>query len=293
MSDVRTFPWDNSPIVCRQFLKDNYKIINTKAKSKKALICCSGNGLYFPNREQVFQQVICDEDRYEWENIVSDKRIQSVFSKIIFIRDIYKQWYINGINSSIDSMDRLIDFLKELTAGYEVSILGNSAGGYAAVAIGSMLSAKTIFNFSGQYTLCDQFDKAPILNEKKHIVSCSKYYDLLELFKEQCVDNWMNVYHFYPGKCEWDVWQASLAEKTSIRQFPMNSDLHGATIRSSCYSYILTASHDTLNQLHYDFSRRGGVIDLDLFEKAIPIKYRIPYYVRTFKKKICSKLLKL
>ena len=94
-----SFPWNNNSMVKKIYQEKNYKIIHTKAKNKNAIIFFSGNGLYFPNEEKIFSETIIEKNRYEWENISDNKKIKNKYSLIIFVRDIYKQWYLNGINS--------------------------------------------------------------------------------------------------------------------------------------------------------------------------------------------------
>ena len=66
-----TFPFtrNNSELLKSEYAKDNYKIIRTGSKTGRAIIFCSGNGLYFPNTEAEFTEKIINNDRYEWENL--------------------------------------------------------------------------------------------------------------------------------------------------------------------------------------------------------------------------------
>ena len=64
------------------YKKKNYKIINNKIFSKdRIFIFFSGNGLYYPNTNEVFKKIIINQDRYEWFGI--SKNIDC--KKIIFI----------------------------------------------------------------------------------------------------------------------------------------------------------------------------------------------------------------
>ena len=51
---------------------------------------------------------------------------------MIFVRDMWKQWYINGINQKIDSVEKVIEFLRTETENMRVTTVGNSSGGYMA-----------------------------------------------------------------------------------------------------------------------------------------------------------------
>lgn len=93
------------------------------------------------------------EDRFEWENLVNYSDIPKHAAKCIFIRDIHKTWHITGINHKINSIDKLIEFLKEITQGYQIITVGSSAGGYMSALVGAKLNAHLAFSFSGQFSL--------------------------------------------------------------------------------------------------------------------------------------------
>ena len=62
----------NSNEIIRQAYKAlNYRIVETSARTNNAIVFFSGNGLYFPNTKEVFENVILNSDRYEWENIIN------------------------------------------------------------------------------------------------------------------------------------------------------------------------------------------------------------------------------
>lgn len=87
----------------------NYLIeYNEQCKDKTycAVYFCS-NDLYYPNVEDIFRKRIVEKNFFEWYNL----RIEKAY-KHIFVRDVFKQWYLSGINQSIDSPERLIEFLK-------------------------------------------------------------------------------------------------------------------------------------------------------------------------------------
>lgn len=75
------------------------------------------------------------------------------FGMMIFVRDIYKTFYVKGINHDVSSIDALLELLEEKTAGYQIVTCGNSAGGYMAVIAGKHLSADRIFSFGGQWEI--------------------------------------------------------------------------------------------------------------------------------------------
>lgn len=96
----------------------------------------SGNGLYYPNTISSFCKTVVEQNRYEWWNVGHSEEIVKQAGKIIYVRDVYKQFYVKGINVEINCIDKLCELLKELTMGMRVVTCGNSAGGYIAVIVG-------------------------------------------------------------------------------------------------------------------------------------------------------------
>jgi hypothetical protein len=228
----------------------NLKILNLHNKSNKCLLFCSGNGLYFPNTIEEYVKKIRIENRYEWENIARNKIIQKNVAKIIFIRDIFKQWYVTGINKDINNIDKLAEYLKNETNEYEVTIVGNSAGGYIAVLIGILIKANIILTVCGQYNLYDFVDKEPLLNKYKNNLQCSKYYDLRKLIKKAT-----EIIYFVPINCEIDMPQYGAVEKyKNIKTLKFNSKSHGlGEICGENFPYLLTYNKREIEVLYFKY----------------------------------------
>ncbi|HPF29263.1 MAG TPA: hypothetical protein PLZ77_04050 [Lachnospiraceae bacterium] len=141
------FPWNDSSIVEEAYQGNNYQIVETGFRTNRCIIFFSGNGLYYPNNQDVFLDVVCKRDRYEWKKVAQNKKIREYFEKIIFVRDIYKQWYIKGTGSNNSSIKAVLDLLKENTENMQLTTCGNSAGGYMATLMGSLLGASMFFLF--------------------------------------------------------------------------------------------------------------------------------------------------
>ena len=135
--------------ICKGRKLYNYKIENGFNQDNICMIYFSSNNIYFPDTEEAFQEIIIEKDRYEWENIA--KKIHT--TKKIFVRDIYKSWYIKGINEVVNTIEKLTELLINETCGYRVITVGNSAGGYCAILIGIKLKAEHILVFSPQNNL--------------------------------------------------------------------------------------------------------------------------------------------
>ena len=73
-------------------------------------------------------------------------------SKHILIRDVKQVEYSCGISDELDSVEKVLEFLKEQTKGSKVITIGVSTGGYAATLFGIMLNAEYVLTISGVFT---------------------------------------------------------------------------------------------------------------------------------------------
>lgn len=156
--------------------RDNYEIVKYSNNSNLCFVYFSSNGVYFPNEVDVFNKMIINENRFEWKHL--NNTVNSKIGKAIFIRDVFKNFYITGINSNINSIDNLLDFLRKETEGYDVYTIGSSAGGYMAMLAGSLLQVKRIYSFSGQFDISSEDVSS---------------YPLIELMRKQIVMLVVNV----------------------------------------------------------------------------------------------------
>lgn len=154
----------------------------------------SSNDIYFPNTEEIFRKRIVEKNFFEWYHTRVKAR------KHIFIRDIFKQWYLEGINAELDSPEKIFEWLKGETEGYEVVTVGSSAGGYAAVLYGSLLNAKRVIAFNAQFELWHMFNSSsansnPLVVKYKN-TERSLYYDLKGMLQDS-----VNYYYFLSTSC--------------------------------------------------------------------------------------------
>lgn len=103
---------------------DNYKIEYTGEGRECVAVYLTSNALFYPHTAEKFNEAVIERDRYEWTRL-KIRRAQ----KHIFVRDIYKQWYASGINSTINSIDKLTEWLRKETSGYNSLIINGSSGG--------------------------------------------------------------------------------------------------------------------------------------------------------------------
>lgn len=221
---------EQEPLIEEQYHKNNYEIVDYAGDDARdiCVIYFSSNGLYYPNTEESFRKFMAS-DRYEWRRHHFQKARRE-----IFVRDIFKQWYIKGINAQISSVNLVVGMLKNnIPAGCEVITVGNSAGGYMAVLAGCLLQASRVYSFSGQYSVEDALEDE---DEKKN-----------SLFKKYASDEKASIYlntvpyikrspntrifYFYPEMCAEDIRQSMLVrECENVHFFAFDDDKHGRTM---------------------------------------------------------------
>jgi len=238
-----------------------YSEYNAIGQDKYCAVYFSSNNIYYPNSPDVFRREVLHKNRYEWYG----ERIRKA-SKHIFIRDNKKQWYLEGINSEINTIERLCDFLKAETEGYKTVMLGSSAGGYAAVLFGSLLKSEYILSFNGQFKLNDLLESSnesidPIIFRERNNILINQYFSL-----NTFISNPSRVYYFYSNNSRWDVLNMRHVEKTGINMVSFNTSIHGIPFIKSALPTVINSSRmklDSWNNGKYNpllFSiKYGGV----------------------------------
>ncbi|MBB3839610.1 hypothetical protein FHS57_003619 [Runella defluvii] len=236
----------DSEIVQNEFKKENYLIeYNNEALEKKlCVIYFSSNNIYYPNTEENFKRKIVEQNFYE----MYQTRINSAY-KHIFVRDIYKQWYIEGINSRICTPELLFEFLQKETQGYAIITIGSSAGGYAAVLYGSLLSAERVFSFNGQFEIKSLLKTSnkqtdPLLfRNSESALAC--YFDLKNFIKEAHV-----IYYFSSMGSEWDNLQYEHIKDTqSVKPILFKTAHHGVPFVKSALPIVINFESKDLDNL--------------------------------------------
>lgn len=274
------FPYNGNPVVNDAYLKSNYKIMYTKSKKKNAIVFFSSNGIYSENTEKEFIDIIIEKDSYDWENISKNRVIKQYFSKVVFVRDIYKQWYVTGINKQINSVEKVVELLLKELSGLQITTCGSSAGGYMAVLVGAMLKAKRIVTSSGQFVL-DINNSGPLIAKYSIDSRKAQYFDLRPIMKSMTD----SVFYFYPSKSPDDILQNNYVKDAKLHRFAMDTEAHGQTINGSCFPYVLTMEEKRLIYLSNKFS--GQLIDIDTFYKeVVPRKDRLMIVLFKLKRKM-------
>lgn len=223
----------------------NYKIEYNQDCSDQSTcaIYFSSNNIYFPNEEDIFKKRIIEKDNYEWYQT----RIENAY-KHIFIRDIQKQWYLEGINAEINSPEKLFHFLEKETKGYSIITLGSSAGGYAAVLFGSMLKADKILSFNGQMMLEDLLENSseeinPLVFRNKDKLEYRQYYSLRAFLKNSA----KQVYYFCSRKSEWDYPQFLHIKDQNVNCIFFTTQHHGIPFLKIALKKVLKLETSELN----------------------------------------------
>ena len=231
----------DSDLVLKTFSYDNYIIEYSKTNEKDnfCAIYFSSHNIYYPNNKFNFEKNITKRNKFEWYNT----RI-NVASKNIFLRDLKKQWYLNGINNQIDSVDKIYDFLKKETEGYKTIMIGSSAGGFAAVLLGSKLNSEYILSFNGQFFLSNLLKSSneetdPIIFRQQNEPAINKYFSI-----KPFIHSPEKIFYFFSNKSKWDIENYKHINDLGINVISFNTNNHGIP-------FIKTALHKVIN-LRFD-----------------------------------------
>jgi hypothetical protein len=175
----------DSKVVKEAFNLNNYYIeYNDESISVENDLCViyfSSNEIYYPNTFNSFEYSIIKRDKYEWKRNKFEKA-----RKHIFLRDLHKQWYLTGINNTLNNPIKVLEFLRNETQGYRIITTGSSAGGYAALLFGSLIKCERIYAFNAQLNLKVIIKNSnplidPILFSLQNDINWNSYFDLSNL----------------------------------------------------------------------------------------------------------------
>lgn len=241
LTELKFYPTKNKLVKMMYRNNKNYKIefnLQNECEENLCVIYFSSIGVYYPDVECEFVSKIIDRDNYEWYNT----RIKRA-KKHIFIRDIYKQWYIKGINSEIDNMNKLLEFLRKETMNYNVICVGSSAGGYAAILAGIFLNSQYVLSFSSQFNLNTKICR----KIEKRNLDGYPYNDLSDLIKKVLIP----IFYFYPCKSSNDREQYKfIKECNSLYTFILNEKEHGVPLSKENLKFVMNLTLDELTKLH-------------------------------------------
>ena len=260
---------------------ENYLIIDRPHnKGNKCLLIFSSNGLDDSD----------DRNKYEFMNICSSRRIIKFFKRIIFVKDSYFHFYIDGINNNVNCISKLIILLNDLTQGYSVYTAGYSSGGYMALVCGiymdnvdrvvSLGGIINVLDWHGSYCNynfadCDAVKKAS--NDQR------QYFDLSN--RLNCLR--AHSYFVYAGGAKSDQPMINSVKriknnKTHVLIF--NTSKHGHYNWSYDYKYLFTFSHNKLDKIFDKY--KNIIVSRKMFSISLqnPFRYVFNSYLRVFHK---------
>lgn len=251
----------------------NFLIINDKNIKSKGycVIYFSSNGIFFPNDIETFNETIIKKNNFEWYTTRINKA-----QKHIYLRDIYKNWYQDGINYEKNSIEKVLNFLKQETQGYKIITVGASAGGYAAILFGILLKAKYVLSFSAQFDITDfvpqRAFKKEVLNNLK---IQEKYLNLFELIKNSQSD----IFYVLPNQSEQDNKQFQLVNGCKkLYTLSIDAEAHGIPMDSNQLKVLINKPPHVLKKL---FSNKNvqPLTELMAQKKLTPLIDQISLYL--------------
>lgn len=262
----------DSKIVNNVYQEQNNYLIEFDEKGNKewcAVYFCS-NDIYYPNTEEIFRKRIVEKNFFEWYH----SRITKA-SKHIFIRDIFKQWYLAGINKNINTPEKLIEFLKEETKGYKVVTIGSSAGGYAAILYGSFINTQYTLAFNPQFEIQSLLKRSteainPLLFRIKD--QRRQYLDITKF-----ISKGVKIFYFYSNASPWDMEQNNHINKTipNLYTITFRTKHHGIPFLKVALPEVLNSNIEILESFSiYTHSAIGFTIQMVGIRKTILGLYR-------------------
>lgn len=218
-------------LIQKELSKPNYLIESSPSDEKEAYtaIYFSSNGIFGNKKIDLFKEKIIKKNIFEFYGTRINKA-----TKHIFLRDITLNLYTGGINTELNSVEKVLEFLKEETKGTKIITLGSSAGGYAATLFGILLNAEYIFNFSGQFLLSTYYNYA-------------KYNNIIDLVRNSNIP----IFYMIPSKCMPDVEQFNLVKDfENIYGLPVKSSTHGIPVIKDTLKSIINSDLPTLKKMY-------------------------------------------
>ena len=244
---------DNEEIYRYYITHNNYEICEGMGNNEEVWIFFSSHGLYYPTTIEMFRERVVNSDFYEWRNISKNKKINLKASKFIFIRDIYKNWCLEGINGKVNSPIRLAEMLSELLDGKEIVTIGSSAGGTMAIMLGCMLNAKKIYAFSPQISLIRYNKFHPINNYEYYSSELSQFTELRTMIEGYHGD----LYYFFPNSSPEDVAQyESIMDCDIPKIFSINYSEHGLPLYGASLIETLSMPDEKLKSLYLKYKNK-------------------------------------
>jgi len=226
------------PLVLAARQQDNIRVKLRDSTKPLIAVYFSSHAIYFPNDAATFRREILEHDRYEWTDPRNDFQQAGIN---LYTRDLFKQWYIDGITAKVDSVEQLADMLREYIGDRPVITVGTSAGGYAATLFGVLLGAQAVYTFSSQFDL----ERAALYEGGQRTNPLIwRYRSVPEKAQFYRLGNWIEnaksvpVLYFYGTESLEDCVQYDTVKHcANLFAFPIRSPSHGIVV----YPFDLSA----------------------------------------------------
>ena len=231
-----------------EYESGNIRVYDESKEREYCYVFCSSNNIWYPNTKQAYEENIVLRDRYEWTNFSPSKA-----GKRIYVRDIYKSWYVTGVNKDIDSIDKLVDFIKKISEGLKLICIGSSSGGYLAVLLGCLLDADHVLCFSAQMELNNQWaiDKNGLLKYYKNVSERSCFYNLKPYIEKGSTP----IYYIVPINCKQDRYHYNyISSCLNIRSICFRSKHHGVVVSKCNLPKLIDCSKEELESLYNKYA---------------------------------------
>lgn len=223
--------------------QENIKIIEDKStQSGICVIYFSSNELYYPNTIAAFTTSIIKKDKFEWQN----NRFPNA-QLHIFVRDIQKQWYVEGVSAKYNTIPLVAQYLKVLSNGYKVYTMGSSAGGFAAILFGSLINCERVYAFNAQFNLDiiiknSKPNTDPLLFKYKTEKNYAQYFSVSDFLKPT-----INYFYFQSANSEMDIVQFNACvNKKYVHKIEFATSNHGFPFLRHNLPFVLSM---TVSQL--------------------------------------------
>lgn len=245
----------------KKYLYENCRNIEEEIVNKENTECYiffSSNGLYEDDTFEHFEKTMLHGNRYEWKSIATAIKKRKGIGKIIYVRDVYKNHYREGISSTLPTIEHVMEHLRKCVEGYNVTPVGISSGGYMAVIAGCLFHARRVFCISGQFNLNEHLrsDNLVVFQAKN-----PKYCQIADLAASHAE---VPIYYFCPINCAHDYENYKLVKDIkNVRCFLFPDKVHAATVYPFNFPDLLCLSNDRLDKLERHY--HGKTINKNIF----------------------------
>lgn len=164
------------------------------------------------------------------------RSIQQYEVNKLFIRDFSQSWYNEGVPSIGDDIAAIEQFIKYIIKEYNITkvvVLGNSAGGYAALLLGYLVSADIVHAFAPQ-TFLDKWNRLKFWDTRwksqiHHLhktVKTKSYLDLKTYFSNKEIAGQFNIYYCHKNRLD-NIHANRLRNKANLLLHSYSEGGHG------------------------------------------------------------------